>query len=97
MTESKDNIKIMSVLGLCVAIFMSISTMMFTTMQENNKDVKRGIDVVYEKVVDVKVDIATLSSELNSLARSNEIKHRQQDAQNEEIRQRVRAIENRQQ
>ena len=95
--ESKENIKVMTVLGLCVTIFLSMSAMMFSTMKENNRDVTQAIDVVYEKVIDVKVDIASLSSELNSLVKSTEIKNREQDSRHDELRQRVRQIEQKQQ
>ena len=98
MTDiSKENIKVMSVLGLCVTVFLSMSLAMFSTMKENNRDVTQAIDVVYEKVVDVKVDIATLSTELNGLVKSTEIKNREQDARHEQLRQRVREIEQKQQ
>ena len=91
--DSKENIKVMSVLGLCVTVFLSMSVAMFSTMKENNRDVTQAIDVVYEKVVDVKVDIATLSTELNGLVKSTELKNREQDARHEQLRQRVREIE----
>lgn len=89
----KENIKVMSVLGLCVTIFLSMSAMLFNTMSDNNKELASSIDVVYEKVVDVKVDIASLSSELNGLVKSTELKNREQDARHEQLRQRVREIE----
>lgn len=94
MTDtSKENIKVMSVLGLCVTVFLSMSAMMFSTMKENNRDVTQAVGDVYEKVVDVKVDIASLSSELNGLVKSTELKNREQDARHEQLRQRVREIE----